>query len=397
MNNNFSFVRTISGPLKSKIDDTLWDKVLHLYENEQYAESVRSCINYIDPTIEYKFANPEKTEYNIPHGSIVVTLKITDTELWVEAPFLAIEGAKKIPILRQTAQINFTPLTISQIVLEGDKLYFRYSCPLDSSEPYKIYDVLREICINADNYDDEFITKFDAKRIREPKVSYYIQEQKDLAWNTIQQYIQEAFTAYEQFENKRMTNFLWDVIVITLLKIDYLCAPQGNIRNEIEKTLNYLNGKEDYYQRLSAGKDFLKKIQAMERSAFEQDLYKIEIFVSYKFAANLDTVRTILKYAYETADKEIKALDYVGAALTLQYGILNLMYSNNVEDVSSEILTKAMEEASGKPIQEASKRLFEAVQKVMTENNGIGKNDTAAEQKETPKEEKSFLKKLFKL
>ncbi|MBK9330027.1 MAG: hypothetical protein IPM95_12155 [Sphingobacteriales bacterium] len=397
MNNNFSFVRTISGPLKSKIDDTLWDKVLHLYENEQFAESVRNCINYIDPTIENKYANPEKTEYTIPHGSIVVSVKITGTELAVEAPFLSIESAKKIPILRQTAQINFTPLTISQIVLEDDKLYFRYSCPLDSCEPYKVYDVLREICINADNYDDEFITKFDAGRIREPKVTCYSQEQKDIAWNTIQLYIREAFSVYEQFENKRMTNFLWDVLVITLLKIDYLCAPQGNIRNEIEKTLNAMNGKEDYYQRLSAGKEFLKKIQSMERSAFENDLYKIDVFVSYKFAANLDTVRTILKYAYETADKEIKALDYAGAVLTLQYGILNLMYSNNAEDSAAEILTKAMEETSGKPIQEASKRLFEAVQKVMTENNTARKEAAVKEQKEEPKEEKGFFKKLFKL
>lgn len=397
MNNNFSFVRTISGPLKSNIDDTLWDKVLHLYENEQFAESVRSCINYIDPVIENKYANPEKTEYNIPHGSIVVTVKITGTELLVEAPFLSIDGAKRIPILRQTAQINFTPLTISQIVLENDKLYFRYSCPMDSCEPYKIYDVLREICINADNYDDEFIAKFDARRIREPKVTYYSQEQKDTAWNTIQIYIQEAFNVYELFENKRMTNFLWDVIVITLLKIDYLCAPQGNIRNEIEKTLNYLNGKEDYYQRLSAGKEFLRKIQSMERPTFENDLYKIDVFVSYKFAANLDTVRTILRYAYETADKEIKALDYAGATLTLQYGILNLMYSNNVEDTAAEILTKAMEEASGKPIQEASKQLFEAVQKVMTENNTASKEAPVKEQKEPPKEEKGFFKKLFKL
>ncbi len=396
MQNNLSFQRTLAGSLKSNIDVTVWDKVLSQYNNGKYADAVRDCINYVDSNIEKKFANPERTEYNIPHGSIIVNVKITPTDFIVNAPFLSIENAKQVPVLRQVAQLNFTPLTVSSIELEGYKLYFKFSCPLDAVEPYKIYDVLREICINADNYDDEFIKKFDAKRIQEPKIYAYTQEQKEQAWNTMQQYIKETFEAYEQLENKRLTTYLWDVLMITLLKIDYFCAPQGALRNEIEKTIVYLNSKDDLYQRLSGGKDFFKKLQSYDKTKFENDLYRIDVFVPYKFRTNLESIRNILKYAYETAEKEIKAMDYIGSTCTMEYGILNMFYSNNIDDNISEVLTKAMEEASGKSMQDASKILFEAIQKIMKTDyftNAATPNNTR--QQANQAEKKGFFSKLF--
>ena len=66
----------------------------------------------------------------------------------------------------------------------------------------------------------------------------------------------------KRVENKRLSALLWDILVITILKIDYYCAPQGALKNEIEKTLIYLNAQNEYYQKLSAGKEFLKKYKS---------------------------------------------------------------------------------------------------------------------------------------
>lgn len=396
MQKNLSFHKTIAGSLKSAVDASIWDKVLFEYDSGNFAESIRLCINYIDASIEKKYANADKTVYQIPHGSIIVEIKISDNQFSVNAPFIALDGAKTVPLMRQVAQLNFTPLTISTIYLENDELHFKYNCALSEAEPYKVYDVLREICINADNYDDEFITKFSAKRIKEPKIFPYSAEQQELAWQNLQKYIKEAFEAYEQLENKRLTSYLWDVLVITLLKIDYYCAPQGSLRSELEKTLSFLNSKEDYYQRLSNGKDFLKKLQNYDRNSFNQDLYKIEVFVPYKFRTNLETVRNALKYAYETAEKEIKAMDFIGAGCTLEYGILNLFYNNNVEDAIANELTNAMVAASEKSMQETSTILFDAVKKIMT-SDSFQQVATPVSQKEenTQKEKKGFFSKIF--
>lgn len=397
MNNNLSFYRTIVGSLKSNVNVDAWNSVIDKFDAAQYTEVIRGCIYYADPSIETKFANADKTEYNIPHGSIIVNVKITPTELQVNAPFLSLDGSKQVPLLRQVAQLNFTPLTLSRIDLDGDKLYFRCEIPLELCEPYKVYEIFREICINADNYDDEFITKFDAKRLQEPKIYAYDIEKKEAAWNTMQEYITEAFVAYEQLENKRLTGFLWDVLSITLLKIDYFCSPQGTLRGEIEKTITHLNSKEEYYARLGSGKDFLKKLQNYDRAKFENDLYKIDVFVPYKFRTDLDSVRNALKYAHETADKEIKAMDYLGASLTIEYGILNFFYSNNIDDSIAEVLTQALENSAKKPMQEASKILYDAVNKVMTSDNFVSAAaPTNTEQQANQGEKKGFFGKLFK-
>ena len=397
MINNLSFYPTIAGSLKSSVDVDSWEKVQAQFQHADYANSVRNCINYVNPEIEKKFANADKTEYNVPHGSIIVNVKITATEFIVSAPFLDITNAKQIPVLRQVVQLNFSPLVLSHIDLEADKLYFRFSCPLENCEPFKVYDVLREICISADNYDDEFIAKFNAVRIQEPKVYQYAQEEKDEVWNTIQLYIKEAFEGYEQLENKRLNTYLWDILVITLLKIDYYCAPQGNIRSEIEKAIINLNSKDEYYQKLSGGKEFLKKLQNYDKIKFEKDLYKIETFVPYKYRTTLESVRNTFKTPYENAESEMKAKDYIGATFTLEYAIFNFLYNNNLEDSIAHILTLALQNSSGKPMQETSQILYDAVKKIMTTDDFIAPISAPIKQEieSDKKEKKGFFSKFF--
>lgn len=395
MNNNLSFHPTLLPLSPSKDNDKLWEDVLKKYDEKKYTESVRALIVYIDKALEDKYANADKTEYFIPHGSVTVGLKIAEDTLFITAPFLDISTAKQVPLLRQVAQINFSPLTLSRIDLADNQLTFNFSCPLELCEPYKIYDVLREVCINADNYDDEFITKFSATHIQTPKTEPLTEEQKNLAYDRIQAYAAEALAGYEQLENKRLTAFLWDVLITTLLKIDYYCVPQGNLRNELEKTISFLNSKEDFYQRMSTAKDFLKKLQTTDKEKLKKDLYKIEIFVPYKYNANLDAVRNNLKYAYETAEKEMKAGDNIGATFSMSYGILNLFYSYNVDASVAALLTKAMTDASEKPMQESAKILYDAIHTIMTKDNFTVPVSKVAD--EAQKENKGFFKKIFGL
>lgn len=395
MNNNLSFHPTLLPLFPSKDNDKLWEDVLKKYDEKKYTESVRALIVYIDKALEDKYANADKTEYFIPHGSVTVGLKIAEDTLFITAPFLDISTAKQVPLLRQVAQINFSPLTLSRIDLADNQLTFNFSCPLELCEPYKIYDVLREVCINADNYDDEFITKFSATHIQTPKTESLTEEQKNLAYDRIQAYASEALAGYEQLENKRLTAFLWDVLITTLLKIDYYCVPQGNLRNELEKTISFLNSKEDFYQRMSTAKDFLKKLQTTDKEKLKKDLYKIEIFVPYKYNANLDAVRNNLKYAYETAEKEMKAGDNIGATFSMSYGILNLFYSYNVDASVAALLTKAMTDASEKPMQESAKILYDAIHTIMTKDNFTVPVSKVTD--EAQKENKGFFKKIFGL
>ncbi|MCB0509084.1 MAG: hypothetical protein R2739_04790 [Chitinophagales bacterium] len=391
MNINLTFNKTLVGSLKSKINVDVWQLAKDAYEQKDYSKTVRACINYINPEIEQKYANAEKTEYKIPHGSIIVYISISDTTFSVSAPFLNIEGAQIIPILRQVAQLNFNPLVLSQVVLEEQQLYFKYACPIDMCEPYKVYNVLREICVNADNLDDEFISKLNAKNIQEPIIYNFTQEEKETIYTSIQLYIKEAFETYKELENNRRNAYLWDILIITLLKIDYYCSPQGGLRIELEKAISYMNSNAEYYQRLGAATSFLQMLQKIDKESFEKDLYKIDVFVPYKYSSDLETVKAKLKITYETAEKELKAKEYLGTVLTIEYGILNFFFGYNVEDKIADILTKAMENASAKPLQEAADTLFLAIKEVMN----ISEDTATTTPQENNNEKKGFFSRLF--
>ncbi len=386
MENNLTFHRSILSTTQSKVDATVWDTVMDEYDKKEYVNVIRGIINYVDPGLTARSANEDKTKYSAPHGSVVIDLEITDSHLKVRAPFLKVEGAKKVPLMRQVAQLNFSPLNLADIVLENNQLEFRYDCPLELCEPYKTYNALREICIYADSYDDEFIKKFGAQWIQEPKVTRHSKEIEEEVWANVQLYIKEALDGISHFESKRIHGFVWDLIVITLMKIEYYASPQGNLRTEIEKNIGYMNNQQNtIHDKIDHGKRFLKKLQDYNKEHFLSDLYIAETFIPYKWRSTHDNIKSNFENAYAQAGKEFKGNDHTGASLTLMYNFFNMFYNNNVPDNVADIVTNGMQKGSNKPWHDASTAMFASMEQIMTGKKLASK----------PKKKKGFFSKLF--
>lgn len=363
-----SFDKTLLGSTQSKVNTSHWDTVLDHWEKKQYRDCVLAVFDYVDPAIAQKYSNADKTQFSVPHGSIVVNVTVDQSHFSVNAPFLAMPEGAKVPLMRQVAQINFSPLNLASISLRDNHLEFEYSCPLDTCEPYKVYDVLREICLYGDTYDDEFISKFGASRLREPVITRYSQQQLDQVWNKIQQYISEANQYVEYFEGKRLPGFSWDIISVTLRKIEYYASPQGYLRTEIERAINEMGSEASLHEKVSKGREFLNKLAAMDRSRFDEEMYMVETFIPYKWKSNLDNIKQNFQYAFDTSAKEISNNDHIGASLTILFAFYNLHYNNNVQDDVAVVVENAMSSAAGKTWQEGSGILRKALENIMNGN-----------------------------
>ena len=66
---------------------TPFNEALNLYDKQQYIEAVRAVIKNINADAETRYGNKEKTEYAIPHGSVIVNIVITATEVQIYTPF----------------------------------------------------------------------------------------------------------------------------------------------------------------------------------------------------------------------------------------------------------------------------------------------------------------------
>lgn len=347
-------------------NETVWERVLQAHKQGDYPGVIRGIVDYAGPKLAARYGNADKTAFSIPHGSTVLHLGISGSEFTVKAPFLDISESKKIPLMRRVAELNFSPLNLASVQLQGDRLEFGYTCPLALCEPYKLYDVLREICVYADSYDDEFIHKFGAKPLSEPQVERYPREMLDKAWEHTQYYIEEARKGIAWFESKRAFNLAWDLIAITIMQIEYYIQPQGMLRTDIEKMLGYLIDETDLINtKVSRGKAFLNKLAGYDRAAFNADLYRVQTFIPFKVRSTEQALRSQSVNTYDQARRQMEAGDHLGATISLLYHFFDLFYQHDVPPAIARRLEKALTQASGKPWNEASFVLFKAMNRIM--------------------------------
>lgn len=388
MNKSPKYFPSVLESNRSQADIAYWDHVMDAYEAKKYKESAIGVIRYANPVLFEKYGNADKTEFNIPHGSVVVNIKVTDRSFKISAPFLTVPAENPIPLYRQVAQINFSPLNLVNIILKEGRLSFEYECPIETCEPYKVWDILYDICIYADNYDDKFIEQFKAGRISEPMISEYTPEKQAELHGKVMEMVDEAIRYMDYFEEKRWDYFSWDMIAITLFKIDNYCFPQGYLRTELEKEISYQMTTQDQIpQRINYAKDFFRKLQGWDADKFRNDLYEIENFVSPKRNTNDAAVKEILKNVYERAQTEFGKKDYLACSLSVQYIFYYLMYYNSIEDKYTNEIYNALEKAGERSWQESGKILFGAIDNIMTDRLSPAASGS--------KKSKGFLSRLF--
>jgi hypothetical protein len=368
MNTAPIFDKSFLPPMISVLNSDYWGVVMKTYEEKKHKETIHAVLDYIQKGLSSKALDADKSKYYLPHGSITVNLEILEDSYYINAPFLRIPARSLIPLMRQVAEINFGTLVLAQIVLEGDEIFFRYQAPLESCEPYKLYRVLEEICIQADANDDVFIEKFGAQRFSKMEVEHFTTEQTEICWEKFQAYLQEALTYMDYYDSRRIEYFGWDALYIAYTKIDYFMRPQGVIKSEIEKAVKELNSSADMSEKLRKGRETVNKMLKMEKQRFVESLYKSQQFISEKPKFEISGVQDYLNKTHNTSRDERNKRDYIGSTLTSICGFYGLMFYYNIPQTTHEIITDGLTRANGKEWATASDILWETLEKVMTQN-----------------------------
>ena len=367
MDNSLSFDKTLMASLESKMTVPKWDETMDAYKANRFKDSFLSLLDYVDIDIRKKYGNADETYFKIPHGSIIVEIEITDTHLKVKAPFLKVGPTHKIPVFRRIAEINFSPLNLAQIKFNNDELYFNYETQLNLCEPYKIYYVLEEICHKADNYDDEFISAFDVEALHEPSITEFSGEVLDTIWEKFNSYLDEAFAYFESFDQKRIGYFNWDIIDLTLKRIEYYMCPQGKLRTDIEKEVSNLRSQAPINDRVQRGKQFLQSLKAMSKDDVLQNFYVAESFIPIKGRGDINSIKNGLQGKYNTAKGEIEKNDHIGATLSLLTGFYDMYYNTMIPNDINDKTLAILESVAGKPWKESAKMLHEGMDAIINE------------------------------
>ena len=76
MKQTLSFHSPIIASTQSKVDVEAFEKSTDAFEKGEHLQSFYLLLDYIDPELRSKFGNAEGTEFAVPHGSIMVYLRL---------------------------------------------------------------------------------------------------------------------------------------------------------------------------------------------------------------------------------------------------------------------------------------------------------------------------------
>lgn len=366
MKQTLTFTPPVLPPTASRLDPDAFDRSLEAFNGKLYRESFLALLDFIGEGLRTRYGNAAGTEFEIPHGSIVVRIRLDDERLRIEAPFLELPERGRIPLLRQAAVLNICGLDLTRLVLRGERLHFEYECPLSLVHPAKIYYVLREICHTGDRYDDEFVTKFHARRICTPRIRTYDAATVRRVCDAIRSACDEGLREAEAFESERNYGYAWNIVATTLLRICYLARPQGQLLNLLDRAIHELDREEvPLPEVVSRGREFIRKLRSMEEAELAEGLYLTETFIPEKRRATLKSIQDAFGESAARSAEALERKDYAVCCLATVYKFYEMYYNNDVPTEVDAVVSQALAQSASRPLEEAAPLLDEAMQRIM--------------------------------
>lgn len=360
-----TFIPPVVDSTQSSIRTEVYEQSVDLYNQGEYVQAFHSLLDYLNADFRTKYGNADGTEFHIPHGSILVHIHINNDFFLISADFLNLPEKGRVAMLRQVADLNLNKLLLPRFVKEGDKLRMEYTCALSQSHPHKMYFVLQNICHIGDKYDDEFCAKFGATRCCEPQVTPYSQEEIERIYQGIQTLGHETLETIKEYNADRRYGYSWNVLDTTFYQISYFARPQGQLLNDLDKTVNDMDAELPTEEVLAKGKAFLEKLLAIPKEKLAEDLYFVDTLVSTKHRSSLKNVQENFANVYKEATEAIQSENYERSAVRLLYIFYEAYFYNDMQDDINAVIAKALQKASNKSVEDASEILYEAMDKIM--------------------------------
>lgn len=365
MDNALNYIPTITDSLNEIEDYTSWNLALERFEEGEYRKAFLLFLRHLDPSSDIPIDDKLLDSVTLDHGSIRVKFEFTEDTYNITAPFVKIPSDRNIPILRRATELNFSTLGVSQIELNNDFLRFNYQSHLQLSNPYKLYEILQEICLTADKYDDVFVEKFNAEFIVQPEIKHYSKEQKDLCWDVFQSGIKHAQELSKEFEQSHEYNISYFSVASNLMKISNFITPQGYLKYQLDEIINEMHNNDSIEESIRKSKKALKKLLEISRDKFDTSLYYINTLVNSKRRIGLPDAQSLMSELHGYASQQRSDNNHKVSSMIQLYNIHKIMYYRKSPKFVEGTLVKGLTSASGKEWNEASSELWRASSRVM--------------------------------
>ena len=122
MKTTHPFVAPVLGSTQSKVNMEAYEQAIDQYNEGNYLGAFYQLLDHLNPEFRTKYGNANGTEFHIPHGSILVHIRIADDRLHISADFLILPEKGRVAMLRQVADCLKGGLTAT-VFMNDDVLF----------------------------------------------------------------------------------------------------------------------------------------------------------------------------------------------------------------------------------------------------------------------------------
>lgn len=352
---------------QSSLRIDLLDEAKELYDSERYTEGLLRFLDGLKDDLRGKYANPRGTSFSIPHDSWVIDIEFVEEEFRLKVDFLRLpqDSGKRLAILRQAGEMNLRRLMLARFVKHNDRLLIEYHCPISQTHPHKLYALIQNVCYVASRYGDELISKFNAERFTTPQITPYTPEQIQSIYAALQETGRYAIDTARELSQERNHIGAWLLMSTVFFQFVYYADPKGMLLLDIDKALTDLDDKLPTSEQVVRAIRALEELMSRTPEQLARGLYSTHTLISMRSRASLQDVQESLEKGYEEATQSIQSENYEQVICRLLHIIYRLYTHSHVPQKVDEMLSSALEKASGRPIAQACVILYSSIESIM--------------------------------
>lgn len=360
MNTSFTFYQPPDYHSINNENIHYWYQANELYREKRYRDSFIHVLKFLNEKAVNEKVHSNTMEFKLAHGSVLLEMQLDATDYSIRVPFLKATN-ESLPVLRRVLELNFNVLTLSQIYLEDDILYFFHKDSLETAEPHKILELIREICLHADHYDDLFTREF---RVELPPGVTHLSLSKEELESDYEQFtasLTEGIEASRFFLNKRFFYLALQALIISLLKTDYYLIPEGYVKSELNEILAKALDSEENEMVINTLVDRIDKLKNLSFNDFSESMYKPQNLIPLRRFISLEEITSDISQVKTESLNLRNEAAYMPMVMQAQRFFLELLETSQVPVNIEQKIHNALLATSNRPFKESSDTLMQLI------------------------------------
>jgi|GEM_PF-6414711 len=274
--------------VKRSFDKAYWPKAQEAYQKGDFEDAIRCFLKYLDPNMIDDQGAVLGQSFSFTDSSAQLTMKISDEEIVIEAPFVKLSSGGKGVAARRKLLILLGNLKCMTIDIRGNDVCIVSKSNIAQSHPSRLYGILLQMSRTIDYNDDFFIKDFDCEAITKANHIQYSEEEKKSLWEFFQENL--AFTK-EKIEQTQKENIQFAYALyadIMARRTIYYIHPHGFLSSLSYDLIFKLNQGLGFQTSTELAKKYIDEMDQVSEDAFFGCVFKADEFFYRKNLFKMD-------------------------------------------------------------------------------------------------------------